>query len=190
MARWDREIPKLNSEQFRKEVTELVEQELTLALESIEETVRNEVTKVVPQVIPAILGLKRGSFGSKWEIDYMNGRREGHPLGAEFMAIAQEKAAEVVTEALKDWKPSKGMIAAVRKEYTDAMDYAARDAAQAAAAQDASSWAEKFVNDVLDGKFDTPGRPAKEAVLREIAEGKLKGAKAVEAAAAVLGKEE
>ena len=43
---------------------------------------------------------------------------------------------------------------------------------------------------MLNGKFDTPGAPeAKDAVLRQIAEGKLKGAKAVEAAAAALGKE-
>jgi len=184
------DIPKLNSDQFRKEVTELVEQELAITLNSVEQIVRDEVTGIIPKILPPILGLRRGTFGSEWEIDYMNGRRESHPLGAEFMAVAREKAAEVVTEALKDWKPSKGMLAGIRKEYTDAMDYAARDAAQAAAAETANTWAEQFVNDVLNGKFDTPGAPeAKDAVLRQIAEGKLKGAKAVEAAAAALGKE-
>jgi hypothetical protein len=186
-------VPRINSDQFRKEVTELVEQELQRALDNVEQTVRAEVTRLVPQIIPALLGLRKDRWGGvdSYEINQTNGIDAKHPLGIAYREAAREKAMEVVIEAIKDWEPSKKMIAAVRTEYADHVGYMTRDAAAQKAAQDATEWAETFVNDVLDGKFKTPGAPSEQAkdVLRQIAEGKLKGAKAVEAAAAALGKE-
>lgn len=182
-------VPRINSDQFRKEVTELVEQELQHTLENVEQTVREEVTRLVPNIIPALLGLSH-RWG-EWEIQRTNGIDREHPLGVAYRQAAADAASAAVAEAIKDWKPSKKMIAAVRTEYADHVWYMTRDAAAQKAAQDATEWAETFVNDVLDGKFETSGAPSDQAkdVLRQIAEGKLKGAKAVEAAAAALGKE-
>lgn len=184
-------VPRINSDQFRKEVTELVEQELQRALDNVEQTVGAEVTRLVPEIIPALLGLRKDHWGTGYEINRTNSIDAEHPLGIAYREAAREKAMEVVIEAIKDWEPSKKMIAAVRTEYADHVGYMTRDAAAQKAAQDATEWAETFVNDVLDGKFETPGAPSDQAkdVLRQIAEGKLKGAKAVEAAAAALGKE-
>jgi hypothetical protein len=188
----DRALPKLSTEKFKKEVTTLVEQELAKTLVSIEDIVHAEVTRLVPKMIPAMLGLKTSSWHDGG-FEIASGR-DAHPVGLELANAMRDKAQEVVSEALKDWTPPKGVIAAARTEYNRRMDYAVGEAASVQAARDAEEWAVTFVNDVLDGKFDTPGRPTSSSekaqnVLRDIAEGRLKGAKAVKAAAEVLGEE-
>lgn len=181
-----RELPRLDTAAYRERVTKLVEEQLAGTAEDLERVVREQITDVVSQIVPALLGL-RCSFG-EWSVSHHD--RESHQLGGALRQSLTAQAEAVVEEALKDWEPTKAMIKTVRAEYAEQMEYLARDAAGRAAAQDAREWAETFVNDVLDGKLDGPGAPdSARAVLRDIAEGKLKGAKAKEAAAAIVGKE-
>ena len=164
---------RLKTDAFKKQVVELVEQELGEAMENLEQTVSAEISGSVRHIVAASLGLRQDGWRTGgWEINRTNGVDKGHPLGIAYRDAAETKALEIVTKALKDLKPTKAMLAAIRKEYNEQLTYLTREIAGNIAAQHASEWGEAFVNAEL-AKLDlekVEGVPPDEKVVEAFVE--------------------
>lgn len=158
---------RLNSDAYRKRVQALVEEELGEAIENLEAAVSETIHGSIRDIVAASMGLSH-RWGS-WEVTRTNGIDGETPVGIAYREAATEKARELVTAAIKEFKPTKAMLTAIRKEYSDTLEYMCKEIAQGRAAEHAVEWGEKFVNAELE-KLDldkVEGVPPDEKAVNE-----------------------
>lgn len=145
---------RLNSQAFRKRVTALAEEGIAEAMNEVEQTVRKEITNAAAGIVPAVLGL-RHSWG-EYEINRTNMIDREHPLGVAYRQAAAEAATRIVTEAIKDFEPSKKMLQAIRSAYSETLMYECEERARVIAVEQADTYATEIVNKTLGEMGGTP----------------------------------
>lgn len=162
------DLTRLNAKAYRKRVREVAEHAIDRAYSDIDEKVAQALDNTIKQVVPALLGLRRG-FGDRWELNRTNGIDREHPLGTRLRQAAQSAAERFVTEALEGFTPGEQMKASVRAAYKHALTRAGEEMAAKFAYDAAAEWAEDVVAEMMAGK-DVEAGPTRQELLAMLAD--------------------